>query len=85
MILGISFDSVEDNRAFAEKFSFPFKLLSDTDRKVGVAYGAAASADAGHAKRIAYVIEAGKITRVYQVKDAAGHPAQVLADLQATP
>jgi len=40
-ILGASFDNVEDNRKFAEKFKFPFPLLCDTDRKIGLAYGAA--------------------------------------------
>ena len=56
MVLGVSFDSLEDNKHFAEKFTFPFKLLSDTTRDIGVRYGAADSADAGAAKRIAYVI-----------------------------
>ena len=39
-VLGISFDSVEENRAFAEKFDYPFRLLCDTERTVGMAYGA---------------------------------------------
>ena len=38
-IFGVSFDTVEENRAFAEKFSFPFPLLSDPDRAVIRAYG----------------------------------------------
>jgi thioredoxin-dependent peroxiredoxin len=79
--LGISFDTPEENKAFAEKFQFPFKLLSDTDRKIGLAYGACDSPTQEMAKRIAYVIENGKITKTYKVKDAAAHPEQVLADL----
>ena len=50
-ILGASFDSVEANAAFARKFEFNFPLLSDTDRKLGIAYGAADDAKAGSAKR----------------------------------
>src|SRR6266508_3490552 len=35
VVVGISFDRPEDNRAFAEKDGFPFRLLSDVDRTVG--------------------------------------------------
>ncbi len=31
-ILGASFDTPEENKAFAEKFDFPFPLLCDTKR-----------------------------------------------------
>src|SRR5690349_14121281 len=39
-ILGISFDAPAKNAAFVEKYHFCFPLLSDVDRKVGLAYGA---------------------------------------------
>ena len=29
-VIGVSFDTPEENRAFAEKFDFPFPLWSDT-------------------------------------------------------
>lgn len=81
-VLGVSFDTVEENRAFAEKFDFPFKLLCDTKREIGLAYGAARTADEGHAKRISYVIdEEGKILHAYAKVDPAGHLDSVLADL----
>ena len=65
-ILGISFDSVEDNKKFAEKFSFNYPLLSDVDRKIGVAYGATEPGATGGASRIAYLIGAdGKIEKSY--------------------
>jgi peroxiredoxin Q/BCP len=65
-VLGASFDAVEANRKFAEKYSFAFSLLSDTERTLGVAYGAAEDASAGTAKRIAYVIGPdGKIRHVF--------------------
>ena len=38
MILGVSFDPVDANRAFAEKFDFNFPLLSDTSKAMGIAY-----------------------------------------------
>ena len=81
-VLGISFDSVEENRAFAEKFDFPYKLLCDVDRAVGLAYGAADSADAEYAKRISYVIdEEGRIQLVYPKVKPDAHLDQILEDL----
>ncbi len=82
VVLGVSFDSVEDNAAFAQKFGFPFTLLCDTERKVGLAYGACGSPKAGYAERISYVIdEQGKILRAYPQVDPRIHAAEVLADL----
>lgn len=81
MILGASFDSVDANAAFAKKFDYPFKLLYDTDRKLGMAYGACADAKAGYANRISYLIdEQGKVKAVYSKVSPGDHPKQVLAD-----
>jgi peroxiredoxin Q/BCP len=80
--LGISFDTVEENRAFAEKFDFPFPLLCDTSRSVGLAYGACDDAGAQYADRISYLIGPdGKIVKAYATVDAAKHPEEVLQDL----
>lgn len=81
-ILGVSFDSVVENAAFAKKFSFPFLLLCDTDRAIGLAYGACDDAKAGYARRISYLIdESGKIQKAYDSVSPRSHPAEVLADL----
>ncbi len=81
-VLGISFDSVEDNRAFAERFGFPFGLLCDVDSSVGMAYGAADAPEAGYAKRISYVIgEDGRNLLAYPKVDPNTHLDQVLSDL----
>lgn len=83
MIFGVSFDAVEDNAAFAEKFSFPFRLLSDPDRAMGLDYGAAQSATEGYAKRISYLIGPdGRIEKAYPKVYPASHPDEVLADLR---
>lgn len=84
MIVGASFDTVEENKAFVDKFSFPFPLLCDTERSLGMAYGACASPDAAHANRITVVVGPdGKVARVYPEVSAKTHPEQVLAGLQA--
>lgn len=84
MVLGVSFDGVEANAAFAKKFDFPYKLLCDSDRKLGLAYGACADAKAGYANRISYLIdEQGKIKVAYPKVNPSEHPKQVLADAGA--
>lgn len=41
-VVGVSFDSPEDNAAFARRYEFVFPLLSDADHSVALAYGACA-------------------------------------------
>jgi peroxiredoxin Q/BCP len=80
-IVGISFDDRERNAAFAAKYHFDFPLLSDTKRKVGIAYGACENPKARHAERISYLIDAaGLIERVYDKVDPRDHAARVLID-----
>ncbi len=82
MILGISFDSPEDNKAFKEKNNFPYDLLSDVDKTASVAYGAASDTSASKPSRISYLIDAeGKIKKAYESVKPADHPDEVLADL----
>jgi len=79
-ILGCSFDDVDANRRFAEKFKFNFPLLCDTDRKIGLAYGACSDPKDEYAKRIAYLIdENGKIAEAYPKVDPKAYPREQLA------
>ena len=72
---------MEDNAAFAKKFNYNFPLLCDTDRKIGMAYGACEDPKAGSAKRISYLIGAdGKIKKAYGSVKPAEHPVEVLQD-----
>lgn len=81
-ILGISFDSVEENAAFARRFEFNFPCLCDTSRQVGLAYGACEDAKAGSARRISYLIGPdGRIRNAYPKVNAAAHPEEILKDL----
>ncbi len=75
----MSFDTPAENKAFADKFHFDFPLLCDTDRKMGIAYGAAGEGDA-YAKRVGCVIDPeGKIKEWLPKVDAASYPTDVLA------
>ena len=80
----MSFDDQQSNAKFAEKYHFPFPLLCDTERKIGMAYGAATSADDQYAKRIAYVIdENGRIQEAHEKVSAGSYPHEQLERLQA--
>lgn len=84
VVLGASFDTVEDNKKFAEKYDFPFLLLSDTERDVGVKYHAGRNKEEKMARRISYLIDPeGTIAKVYGKVNPAEHPNQVIEDLEA--
>jgi peroxiredoxin Q/BCP len=79
-VIGVSFDTPAENAAFAAKYEFPFPLISDTDRKIGMAYGACESGKDEYARRIAYVIdEQGKIAQAHAKVDARTYPKEQLA------
>jgi peroxiredoxin Q/BCP len=86
-IVGVSFDPVEENRGFKELQGFPFRLLSDTDRRVGEAYEtkrAPGEPSPEWAKRRTYLIDPdGVIRKAYRVRDIPAHPDEALKDLAA--
>ncbi len=82
VIYGVSFDHQQDNAAFVAKYHFTFPLLCDTDRAMGLAYGACDDNKATHARRIGVVIDAkGVIVRYEPKVDAKSWPAELLATL----
>jgi peroxiredoxin Q/BCP len=81
-VIGVSFDTPAENAAFAAKFEFPFPLISDPERKLGMAYGACESPNDEYARRIAYVIdEQGRIAQAHPKVDAKSYPKEQLATL----
>jgi peroxiredoxin Q/BCP len=81
VILGASFDTAAENRAFAEKFHFNFPLICDTDHSIGAAYGADQGPGKG-AQRVGVIIGPdGKIKEWHQRVDARAWPASVIAAL----
>ena len=38
-VLGVSYDTVEEQKAFKEKFALPFTLIADPDHKISELYG----------------------------------------------
>jgi peroxiredoxin Q/BCP len=83
VILGISFDPPAANKAFRDKFGFPYDLLSDTDKSVSISFGCAES-DSPRATRVSVLIAPdGTIAKSYAKVVPAEHPDQVLADLKS--
>ena len=73
-IFGVSLDNENDNKAFAEKFSFPYPLLCDVNREVALSYHAVNSKEDQYAARISYVIgEDGKILESIENVDTKNH------------
>ena len=82
MILGVSFDTQAENKAFHDKFDFGYPLLCDTTRELGMAYGAADSADAKYANRISYIIGPdGTIEHAEKVSDINEHVSDFMSKL----
>lgn len=81
-MIGVSTDTLSDNAAFADKYGFPFPLLSDTDRAICAAYGTCRRHGDERARRTTYVIgQDGRIARVYPEPEVRieDHVDQVLA------
>jgi peroxiredoxin Q/BCP len=80
-VLGASFDPVDANKKFAEKFGFPYPLLS-VSKEMGMQFGAADSKDQATAKRVAYLIGPdGKVKHVWPKATPATFADEVLKDL----
>ncbi len=88
-IVGISGDSVERHRKFADKHKLPFTLLADEDRGVIKKYGALAQKSLFGKKylgikRTSFLIDPkGRVAVIYEKVKPAIHAEQVLQDLKS--
>jgi len=79
IVVGISADSIETHRRFADSLGMPFKLLSDPDQRVAKLYGSEGSD--GYNQRTVFVIDRkGKIA--YQNMEFGAVDPQAYADLK---
>ena len=60
-VVGISTDSVESHKGFAEKNELPLRLLSDPDRKVSTAYNMKSWLPGRSARGVVVIDKEGKI------------------------
>ena len=84
-VFGVSLDSEKSHQKFIDKFSLPFRLLADTDRKLADSFGTY-----GEKKfmgrtymgvnRMTFLIdEKGKIKRIFSKVKPEQHAEEVLA------
>lgn len=88
-IIGISQDSPESHRAFAEAHELPFILLSDEDLAATKAYGCYQPEDTpnrdylGIWRSTFLIAPDGRIAKEYRGVVPEGHAQQIISDLQA--
>lgn len=76
VVIGVSTDSVERHRAFAEKHAFPFILLADTEGRLASAFGVLKGK---HAARSTFVLDHDlRVRRAFHDVTPRGHAVQVL-------
>ena len=86
MVLGMSPDTPAAQNKFADKYDIPFPLLSDTDKKVAIAYDVLKEKNMYGKKvmgieRSTFLIKDGKIVKEFRGVKAEGHAAEVLEEI----
>ena len=80
-VFGISVDNIESHKKFKSKYSIPFILLSDSDKKVVTKLGIKSMF--GAASRVTFILdENGKILRVYPKVSPDKHAEEILTFLK---
>ena len=84
-VVGVSVDTVESHKKFAEKNSLNFPLISDHDKHISKTYGVL-SEDGSRAQRMTFIIDKeGKITRIFTDVDITKHTHEIIAALKQIP
>lgn len=89
VVLGVSSDSLDSHKKFADKYSLNFTLLSDEDKKVHGLYGTWKEKNMygktyWGTERSTFVIDAqGRIKKIFRRVKVDGHDAEVLQALKA--
>lgn len=78
-VVGVSGDSVEGQKKFADEYKLPYTLLADADGAVAKAFGVPAVM--GIAKRQSFIVVDGKIAVVIESAKTGDHAAEVQAAL----
>lgn len=84
-IVGVSPDDAASHRNFADKYSLPFPLIADTDKKILNAYEAwgeknlYGNISIGVLRKTYIINEAGVIEHIFKKVDTENHTAQILS------
>ncbi len=88
VVLGISPDTPKDQKKFEEKFSLPFTLVADADKKICNAYGVMQEKNMygrkvmGVARTTFIIGPDGKIKHIFRKVKPEGHAEEVLEYLK---
>jgi thioredoxin-dependent peroxiredoxin len=88
VLLGVSPDTPQAQKKFAEKFDLPFTLLADADKKVAEAFGVMKEKNMygkkvwGVARTTFIIGPDGKIQHIFEKVKPEGHAEEVLAYLK---
>ncbi len=85
-VVGVSRDPIASQKKFKDKYGLPFHLLADTESKICDAFGVIVEKNMYGKKsmgiqRATFVVEKGKIVRVWPKVSVEGHAAEVLSSL----
>ena len=81
-IIGVSVDTVESHKKFAEKNGLNFPLISDGDKQISRAYRVL-SEDGSYAERMTFIInKKGKIAKIFTNVDVTKHTHDVVDALR---
>ncbi len=87
VVIGINKDSTASHKKFADKYSLPFILLSDTEREVLEEYGVwqekkmCGKVSMGIVRTTFIIDENGNIKKIFEKVKADGHAKEVLSYL----
>jgi peroxiredoxin Q/BCP len=88
-VLGVSGDTVKKHASFKKKYNLPFTLLADTDHEICKAYGVWAQKSMfgkkymGIERKTFLIDPSGKIARVFEKVDTAGHGTELAEAIMA--
>jgi thioredoxin-dependent peroxiredoxin len=88
VLLGISPDTPQAQKKFADKFDLPFTLLADAERKVATSFGVMKEKNMygkkvmGVARTTFIIGPDGKVEHIFENVKPEGHAEQILAYLK---
>jgi thioredoxin-dependent peroxiredoxin len=82
-VYGISPDDTASHQAFRDKYALNFPLLSDPGHEIANRYGVWGMKKSGSEGilRTTFIVEGGKVAKVFEEVKPEGHAAEVLAAL----
>lgn len=81
-IVGVSLDSIDSHKNFADKYHLPFPLVSDKEKRIATAYGVLKETGTS-ASRVTFIInKSGKISKIFPKVDVGKHTEEVVSALK---